>query len=35
MESMIEVFTPDFIISSTLKRAEKKIEKQKEKTPVW
>jgi hypothetical protein len=34
-ESMIEVFTPDFIISSTLKRAEKKIEKQKEKTPVW
>jgi uncharacterized hydrophobic protein (TIGR00341 family) len=33
-ESMIEVFTPDFIISSALKRAEKKIEKPKEKTPV-
>jgi hypothetical protein len=33
-ESMIEVFTPDFIISPALKRAEKKIEKPKEKTPV-
>ncbi len=33
-ESMIEVFTPDFIISSVLKRAEKKAEKSKEKTPV-
>jgi len=33
-ESMIEVFTPDFIISSVLKRAEKKIDKPKEKTPV-
>ena len=37
-ESMIEVYTPDFIVSSVLKRAEKKVsiskEKIKEKTPV-
>ncbi len=33
-ESMIEVFTPEFIISSVLKRAEKRIEKVREKTPV-
>lgn len=33
-ESIIEVYTPDFIISSALKRGEKKVEKSKEKTPV-
>jgi uncharacterized hydrophobic protein (TIGR00341 family) len=33
-ETMIEVLTPDFVISSVLKRAEKKAEKEKEKTPV-
>jgi uncharacterized hydrophobic protein (TIGR00341 family) len=33
-DSIIEVFTPDFVISPVLKRAEKKIEKSKEKTPV-
>lgn len=33
-DSIIEVFTPDFIISSVLKRDEKKVEKPKGKTPV-
>ncbi|MBK5190849.1 MAG: TIGR00341 family protein [Methanosarcinales archaeon] len=33
-ESIIEVYTPDFIISSVLKRGEKKVEKAKEITPV-
>ncbi len=31
---MIEVSTPEFVISSLLKRAEKKVEKKEEKTPV-
>jgi uncharacterized hydrophobic protein (TIGR00341 family) len=33
-ENMIEVSTPEFVISSLLKRAEKKVEKKEEKTPV-
>jgi uncharacterized hydrophobic protein (TIGR00341 family) len=33
-ENMIEVSTPEFVISSLLKRAEKKTEEKKEKTPV-
>ncbi len=33
-ENMIEVSTPEFVISSLLKRAEKKTEKKEEKTPV-
>ena len=33
-DSIIEVFTPDFVISPVLKRTEKKVEKSKEKTPV-
>lgn len=33
-ESMIEVLTPDFIISSALKRSEKKAAKAEERTPV-
>ncbi|MDD4253657.1 MAG: TIGR00341 family protein, partial [Methanoculleus horonobensis] len=33
-ENIIEVSTPEFVISSLLKRAEKKVEKKEEKTPV-
>lgn len=33
-KNMIEVYTPDFVISSALKRAEKKVDGVKEKTPV-
>ncbi len=33
-ENMIEVSTPDFVVSSFLKRVEKKVEKKEEKTPV-
>jgi len=33
-ENMIEVSTPEFVISALLKRAEKKAEKKEEKTPV-
>lgn len=32
--SMIEVYTPDFVVSSALKRAEKKADSSQEKTPV-
>jgi len=33
-KNMLEVYTPDFVISSALKRAEKKVNTIKEKTPV-